>query len=58
VIIQVWISTHFGVISERLLVADEKNLFIRCTFARRRVSVKGIRALFDLLASGWLRAEV
>jgi hypothetical protein len=32
VIIQVWISTHFGVLSEQLPVADEKFLFIKPTF--------------------------
>jgi hypothetical protein len=31
-IIQVWISTHFGVISERLLAVDEKTLFIGSKF--------------------------
>ena len=35
-IIQVWISTHFGVISERLPVADEELLCIRGIFTRRR----------------------
>jgi len=52
VIIQVWITSLLGVISERLLVADENILFIRGTFARRWGSVKGIRAIFSLLASG------
>jgi hypothetical protein len=32
VIIQVWISTHFGVLSEQLPVADENLLFIKATF--------------------------
>jgi hypothetical protein len=32
VIMQVWISTHFGVLSEQLLVADEHLLFIKATF--------------------------
>jgi hypothetical protein len=32
VIIQVWISTHSGVLSEQLPVADEKSLFIKATF--------------------------
>jgi hypothetical protein len=31
VIIQVWISTHFGVLSEQLPVADENLLFIKAT---------------------------
>ncbi len=42
VIIQVWISTRFGVISERLAIADENLLFIGGTFTRRQSSVKGI----------------
>jgi hypothetical protein len=32
VIIQVWIFTHFGVLSEQLPVADENILFIKATF--------------------------
>ncbi len=32
VIIQVLISTHFGVLSERLPVADEKLPYIKATF--------------------------
>jgi hypothetical protein len=32
VILQVWISTHFGVLSEQLPVADENPLFITDTF--------------------------
>jgi hypothetical protein len=32
VIIQVWISTHFGVLSEQLPDADENSLFIKPTF--------------------------
>jgi hypothetical protein len=32
VVIQVWISTHFGVLSEQLPVADENFLFIEATF--------------------------
>jgi hypothetical protein len=32
VIIQVWISTHFGVLSEQLPGADEHLLFIKATF--------------------------
>jgi hypothetical protein len=32
VIIQIWISTHFGVLSEQLPVADEKLPFIKATF--------------------------
>jgi hypothetical protein len=32
VIMQVWISTHFGVLSEQLPVADENSLFIKATF--------------------------
>ena len=32
VIIQTWISTHFGVLSEQLPVADENFLFIKATF--------------------------
>ena len=32
VIIQVWISTHFGVLSEQLPDADENSLFIKATF--------------------------
>jgi hypothetical protein len=32
VIIQVWISTHFGVLSKRLPGADENLLFIEATF--------------------------
>jgi hypothetical protein len=31
VIIQVWISTHFGVLSELLPVADESCIFIKVT---------------------------
>ena len=46
VIIQVWISTHFGVLSEQLPVADEKWLFIRGNFVPGRAGVKAIRALF------------
>lgn len=47
--IQTWITSLFGVISGRFPISDEKLLFIRGIFIRRRVSVKGIRALF-----GWL----
>jgi hypothetical protein len=47
---QTWITSLLGVISERFPNADEKLLFIRGMFIRRRVSVKGIRALFGLLA--------
>jgi hypothetical protein len=54
-IIQVWITSRLGVIAERLLVADENLLFIRGTFTRRRISVKGIRAPFGLLASSCQR---
>jgi hypothetical protein len=57
VIMQVCISTHSGVICERLPTADENLLFIRGTFTRQGASVKGIRALFGLLPSGWLRVE-
>ena len=32
VIIQVWISTHFGVLSEQLPVAEENSRFIKATF--------------------------
>jgi hypothetical protein len=32
VIMQVWISTHFGVLSEQLPVADANLLFIKATF--------------------------
>jgi hypothetical protein len=32
VIMQTWISTHFGVLSEQLPVADENLLFIKATF--------------------------
>jgi hypothetical protein len=32
VIKQIWISTHFGVLSEQLPVADESFLFIKATF--------------------------
>ena len=52
VIIQVWITSLLGVISERLLAVDENILFIRGTFAGRWGSVKGIRAILSLLASG------
>ena len=51
VIIQVWISTHFGVLSEQLPVPDENILFIRGIVTRSRVCVKGNRAFFGLLAS-------
>jgi hypothetical protein len=51
VIIQVWITSLFGVISERLPIADENLLFIGGNFTRRQVSVKGILALFGLPAS-------
>jgi hypothetical protein len=51
VIMQLCLSPHFGVIGERLLTADETFPFIGSIFTRRRVSVKGIRALFVWLAS-------
>ena len=56
-IIQVWISTHFGVLSEQLPVADENLLFIEGNFTRRQVSVKAIRALFGSLASRGLHQD-
>jgi hypothetical protein len=40
VIIQVWISTHFGVISERLPVAEATLPFIDNSFTQRRLRCK------------------
>jgi hypothetical protein len=62
---QTWITSLLGVIAGRFPIADEKHVFIRGIFSRRRVSVKGIRALFGLLAyrrlaqvgGRWLRDE-
>jgi len=62
---QTWITSLLGVISGQFPIADEKLLFIRGIFIRRRASVKGIRAPFGLLAyrrlsqagGRWLRDE-
>jgi hypothetical protein len=62
---QVWITCLLGAISGRFPIADERLLFIRGIFSRRRVSVKGIRALYGLVAyrqlaqagGRWLRDE-
>jgi hypothetical protein len=40
VIIQVWISSHFEVLSKRLLAADESFGFIKAIFTPARLSVK------------------
>jgi len=40
VIIQVWISTHFGVLSEQLPVADATLPFIGNSFTQRRLRCK------------------
>ena len=44
VIIQVWISTHFGVLSKRPPSADEGFLFIKAVLALAAVFVKQIPA--------------
>jgi len=46
VIIQVWLSTHFGVISERLGAADESSGFIEASFTPPSCDCKGA---FDAL---------
>src|SRR5664279_4631402 len=48
-IIQVWISTPFGVLSERLLTADETFPFIDSTFTRCRLRCKACSSAFRLL---------
>ena len=47
---QTCITSLFGVTFGRFPIADEELLFIKGIFIRRRVSVKGIRALLGLLA--------
>jgi hypothetical protein len=44
VIIQVWISTHFGVLSKRPPSADEGFVFIKAVLALAAVLVKQILA--------------
>jgi len=41
VTIQVWLSTHFGVIGQRLLTADDSILCINNSFTRCRIRRKG-----------------
>jgi hypothetical protein len=40
VILQIWISSRFGVLSKRLLAADESFGFIEAIFTLARLSVK------------------